>query len=130
MIRMLNIGYVFVIRSERQLCSDVQVNLAYRWFCRLNLEGTVPDHSVFLRAHHERFRESNLFRQVFEKVVGACIREELVGGQSLTVSCHISPPEHFLYDGQVDGLFDRLRPYRALFLEGAPEGAWRGRLPI
>jgi len=85
MIRMMIIGYVFVIRSERQLCSDVQVNLAYRWFCRLGLEDTVPDHSVFSRARHERFRESDVFRQVFETVVDACIREGLVGGQSLSV---------------------------------------------
>ena len=85
MIRMLIIGYVFVIRSERQLCSDVQVNLAYRWFCRLGLEDPIPDHSVFSRARHERFRESDVFRLVFETVVGACIGEGLVGGQSLSV---------------------------------------------
>jgi transposase len=85
MIRMLIIGYVFVIRSERQLCSDVQVNLAYRWFCRLGLEDTVPDHSAFSRARHERFRESDIFRLVFETVVGVCIQEGLVGGQSLSV---------------------------------------------
>ncbi len=69
MIRMLIIGYVFVIRSERQLCLDVQVNLAYRWFCRLGLEDVAPDHSVFScarhgRFRHERFRQSNIFRQV------------------------------------------------------------------
>jgi len=85
MIRMLIIGYVFVIRSERQLCSDVQVNLAYRWFCRLGLEDTVPDHSAFSRARHERFLESDAFRLVFETVVDACITEGLVGGQSLSV---------------------------------------------
>ena len=85
MIRMLIIGYVFVIRSERQLCSDVQVNMAYRWFCRLSLEDPIPDHSVFSRARHERFRQSDVFRQVFETVVGACIKEGLVGGQSLSV---------------------------------------------
>lgn len=85
MIRMLIIGYVFAIRSERQLCSEVQVNLAYRWFCRLGLEDNVPDHSVFCRARHERFRESDVFRLVFETVVDACLREGLVGGQSLSV---------------------------------------------
>ena len=85
MMRMLIIGYVFAIRSERQLCSEVQVNLAYRWFCRLDLEDTVPDHSVFSRARHERFRELDVFRLVFETVVGACIQEGLVGGQSLSV---------------------------------------------
>ena len=85
MIRMLIIGYVFVIRSERQLCSDAQVNMAYRWFCRLSLEDPIPDHSAFSRARHERFRESDIFRRVFEMVVEACIREGLVGGKSLSV---------------------------------------------
>lgn len=57
MIRMLIVGYVFAIRSERQLCGEVQVNMAYRWFCGLSIESTTPDHSVFSRARHERFRE-------------------------------------------------------------------------
>ena len=85
MIRMLIIGYVFAIRSERQLCSEVQVNLAYRLFCRLDVEDPVPDHSVFSRARHERFREPDVFRQVFETVVDTCLKEGLVGGQSLSV---------------------------------------------
>ena len=85
MMRMLIIGYVFAIRSERQLCSEVQVNLAYRWFCRLDIEDGVPDHSVFSRARHERFREAETFRLVFESVVGACIGEGLVGGKSFSV---------------------------------------------
>jgi transposase len=46
MIRMLIVGYVFAIRSERRLCGEVQVNLAYRWFCRLGIEDTIPDHSA------------------------------------------------------------------------------------
>jgi transposase len=61
MIRMPIIGYVFAIRSERQICREVQVNLAYRWFCDLGLEDTIPDHSAFSRARNERFRESNIF---------------------------------------------------------------------
>ena len=85
MIRMLIIGYVFAIRSERQLCSEVQVNLAYRWFCGLGLEDAIPDHSVFSRARHERFREAEAFRLVFEGVVEACIAEGLVGGKSFSV---------------------------------------------
>jgi transposase len=85
MMRMLIIGYVFAIRSERQLCSEVQVNLAYRWFCRLDIEESVPDHSVFSRARHERFREADTFRHVFEGVVGTCIGEGLVGGKSFSV---------------------------------------------
>jgi hypothetical protein len=73
MIRMLIIGYVFAIRSERAICRDLQVNLAYRWFCGLSIENKIPDHSVFSRARHERFRESDMFRRVFERVVEACI---------------------------------------------------------
>jgi transposase len=82
---MLIIGYVFAIRSERQLCSEVQVNLAYRWFCGLGLEDAIPVHSVFSRARHERFREAEAFRLVFEGVVEACLAEGLVGGKSFSV---------------------------------------------
>src|SRR6266566_3303224 len=73
MIRMLIVGYVFAIRSERRLCAEVQVNLAYRWFCKLGIEDKIPDHSVFCRARHERFRESDALRRVFEGVVAMCI---------------------------------------------------------
>src|ERR1700746_3869636 len=59
MIRMLIIGYVFAIRSERALCRDVQVNFAYRWFCGLSIEDKVPDHSAFSRARNDRFRDSD-----------------------------------------------------------------------
>src|SRR4029077_13132018 len=69
MIRMLTVGYVFAIRSERLLCREVQVNLAYRWFCQHGIEDRIPDHSVFCRARHERFRESGALRRVFEGVV-------------------------------------------------------------
>jgi transposase len=69
MIRLLILGYVFAIRSERQLCREVQVNLAYRWFCGLSIENRIPDHSAFSRARNERFRGSDIFRRVFERVV-------------------------------------------------------------
>jgi transposase len=85
MIRMLIIGYVFAIRSERALCRDVQVNFAYRWFCGLSIEDKVPDHSVFSRARNERFRDGDIFRSVFERVVNACIRAGLVGGEGFAV---------------------------------------------
>jgi transposase len=70
MIRMLIIGYVFGVRSERALCREVQLNLAYRCFCGLGMEDKLADHSAFSRARNERFRESDIFRQVFERVVG------------------------------------------------------------
>jgi transposase len=89
MIRMLVIGYVFAIRSERGLCRDVQVNLAYRWFCGLSIEDKIPDHSVFSRARHERFHDSDLFRSVFERVVEACIAAGLVGGEGFAVDASL-----------------------------------------
>ena len=89
MIRMLIVGYVFAIRSERALCREVQVNLAYRWFCGLGLEDKVPDHSVFSRARNERFRDHDIFRQVFERVVAACISAGLVGGEGFAVDASL-----------------------------------------
>ena len=68
---MLVVGYVFAIRSERALCRDVGVNLAYRWFCGLSIEDKIPDHSAFSRARNERFRDSGIFRSVFERIVWA-----------------------------------------------------------
>ncbi len=85
MIRMLIVGYCFGIRSERRLCEEVHLNLAYRWFCRLGLEGDVPDHSTFLKNRHGRFRESDLLRRVFETVLRRCIDEGLVGGEGFAV---------------------------------------------
>jgi transposase len=85
MIRMLIVGYVFAIRSERRLCAEVQVNLAYRWFCKLGIEDKIPDHSVFCRARHERFRDSDALRRVFEGVVAMCIAAGLVGGEAFSV---------------------------------------------
>ena len=89
MIRMLIVGYVFALRSERRLCSEVQVNLAYRWFCKLGIEDKIPDHSVFCRARHERFRESDALRRVFEGVVAMCIAAGLVGGEAFSVDASL-----------------------------------------
>jgi transposase len=89
MIRMLIMGYVFAIRSERALCREVQVNLAYRWFCGLSIEDKLPDHSAFSRARNERFRDSDIFRSVFERVVEACIAAGLVGGERFAVDASL-----------------------------------------
>src|SRR6266550_5826015 len=89
MIRMLIVGYVFAIRSERALCREVQLNLAYRWFCGLGIEDKLPDHSAFSRARNERFRGSDIFRHVFERVVGACIAAGLVGGEGFAVDASL-----------------------------------------
>src|SRR5580693_3515774 len=85
MIRMLIVGYCFGIRSERRLCDEVHLNLAYRWFCRLGLDGGVPDHSTFSKNRHGRFRESDLLRKLFETVVARCIKERIVGGEAFGV---------------------------------------------
>jgi IS5 family transposase len=85
MIRMLIVGYCFGIRSERRLCEEVHLNLAYRWFCQLGLEGQVPDHSTFSKNRHGRFRESDLLRRVFETVVRRSMEEGLVGGEGFAV---------------------------------------------
>lgn len=87
MIRMLIVGYCFGIRSERRLCQEVHLNLAYRWFCRLDLTDAVPDHSTFSKNRHGRFRDSDLFRRLFESVLARCIAEGLVGGEGLRRRC-------------------------------------------
>jgi transposase len=89
MIRMLVVGYVFAIRSERLLCREIQVNLAYRWFCKLGIEDLVPDHSAFSRARNERFRDGDVFRRLFERVVEACIAAGLVGGEGFAVDASL-----------------------------------------
>lgn len=89
MIRMLIIGYCLAIRSERRLCEEVHLNLAYRWFCRLGLDGQVPDHSTFSRNRHGRFRQSNILRHLFEIVVRRCMAEGLVGGEGFAVDASL-----------------------------------------
>ena len=89
MIRMLLIGYCMGIRSERRLCDEVHLNLAYRWFCRLDLDGAVPDHSTFSKNRHGRFRDSDLLRKLFEMTVERCMREGLVGAEGFAVDASL-----------------------------------------
>jgi transposase len=89
LIRMLIVGYCFGIRSERRLCEEVHLNLAYRWFCRLGLDGEVPDHSTFSKNRHGRFRDSDLLRRLFETVLQRCIDEGLVGGEGFAVDASL-----------------------------------------
>jgi len=89
LIRMLVVGYCFGIRSERRLCEEVHLNLAYRWFCRLGLEDEVPDHSTFSKNRHGRFRDSDTLRFVFEQVLERCVREGLVGGEGFAVDASL-----------------------------------------
>ena len=89
MIRMLLVGYCYGIRSERRLCQEVHLNLAYRWFCRLGLEGAVPEHSSFSKNRHGRFRESALFRRLFEDVVSRCVQAGLVDGEGFAIDASV-----------------------------------------
>jgi len=89
MIRMLLVGYCFGIRSERRLCEEVHLNLAYRWFCRLGLDGRVPDHSTFSLNRNGRFRDSDILRLLFEMVVRRCMTEGLVGGDGFAVDASL-----------------------------------------
>lgn len=89
MIRMLVVGYCFGIRSERRLCEEVHLNLAYRWFCRLDLEDEVPDHSTFSKNRHGRFRQSDTFRLLFESVLRRCMREGLVRGEGFAIDASV-----------------------------------------
>ncbi len=89
LIRMLIVGYCYSIRSERRLCQEVKMNLAYRWFCRLGLEDKVPDHSTFSVNRHGRFRASDLLRKVFEEVVCGCMKAGLVGGEGFAVDASV-----------------------------------------
>src|SRR5215472_7864783 len=86
---MLIVGYCFGIRSERWLCEEVHLNLAYRWFCRLRLDGSVPDHSTFSKNRHGRFRESDVLRRLFETVLQRCIDAGLVGGEGFAVDASL-----------------------------------------
>ena len=89
MIRMLLVGYCHSIRSERRLCQEVELNLAYRWFCRLGLEDRVPNHSTFSVNRHGRFRDSDVFRLVFENVVRQCMEAGLVAGEGFAVDASV-----------------------------------------
>ncbi len=89
LIWMLLVGYCFGIRSERRLCEEVHLNLAYRWFCRLDLNDRIPDHSTFSKNRHGRFRESELLRHLFETTVARCIEEGLVSGQRMAVDASL-----------------------------------------
>jgi len=89
LIRMLLVGYCYSIRSERRLCAEVELNLAYRWFCRLGIEDKVPDHSTFSVNRHGRFRDSDAFRLVFESVVRRCMEAGLVGGEGFAVDASV-----------------------------------------
>jgi transposase len=99
MIRMLIVGYCYGIRSERRLCEEVELHLAYRWFCHLDLDDKVPDHSTFSVNRHGRFRASDVFRQVFEAIVRTCMNVGLVKGEGFAVDASVIEADASRYHG-------------------------------
>jgi IS5 family transposase len=112
MMRMLMVGYCYGIRFERKLCEEVELNLAYRWFCRLGLDDKVPDHSTFSVNRHGRFRDSDIFRQLFEAVVKACMDAGLVEGEGFAVDASAMEADASRYHGQAPGEIDWAAPER------------------
>jgi transposase len=112
MIRMLIVGYCYGIRSERRLCEEVELHLGYRWFCRLDLDDKVPDHSTFSVNRHGRFRASDLFRQVFEAVVRACMDAGLVKGEGFAVDASVMEADASRYHGKAPDEIDWSAPER------------------
>src|SRR5580692_7867318 len=106
MMRMLIVGYCYGIRSERRLCEEVELHLAYRWFCRLDLDDKVPDHSTFSVNRHGRFRDSDILRQVFEAVVRACMDAGLVKGEAFAVDASVLEANASRYHGKAPGELD------------------------
>ena len=106
LIRMLIVGYCYGVRSERRLCEEVALNLAYRWFCRLDLDDEVPDHSTFSKNRHGRFRESDLLRHVFERVVELCITTGLVKGEGFAVDASVIEADASRYHGKTPDEID------------------------
>ena len=112
MLRMLIVGYCYGVRFERKLCEDVELHLAYRWFCRLDLEDNVPDHSTFSVNSHGRFRDSDIFRQLFEAVVRACMDAGLIKGEGFAVDASVMEAGGSRYHGKAPDEIDWSAPER------------------
>ena len=112
LIRMLIIGYCFGLRSERRLTQEVELHLAYRWFCRLDLDDTVPHHSTFSENRLHRFRDSDVLRHIFERVVVACMTAGLVGGEGFAVDASVMEANASRYHGQAPDEINWAEPER------------------
>jgi transposase len=112
MIRMLIVGYCYGIRFERRLCEEVELHLAYRWFCRFDLGDKVPDHSTFSVNRHGRFRDSDISRHVFEAVVQACMNAGLVKGEGFAVDASVMEADASRYHGKAPEEIDWSLPER------------------
>ena len=102
MIRLLIIGYCYGLRSERRLTQEVELHLAYRWFCRLDLDDKVPHHSTFSENRLHRFRESDVFRHIFERVVATCMTSGLVRGEGFAVDASVMEANASRYHGKAE----------------------------
>ena len=112
MLRMLIVGYCYGIRFERRLCGEVELHLAYRWFCRLDLDDKVPDHSTFSVNRHGRFRDSDILRHVFEAVVRACMDAGLVKGEGFAIDASVIEADASRYHGKAPDEIDWSLPER------------------
>lgn len=135
-IRMLIIGYCFGIRSERRLCEEVHLTLAYRWFCRLGLDGDVPDHSTFSKNRHGRFRDSDLLRELFETTVRRCMAEGLVGGAAFATDASLIKADanrQRSVEGSEEvgwGMMAATRRSVREYLDRLDEAAWGAASPV
>ncbi len=109
---MMIVGYCYGIRFERRLCEEVTLHLAYRWFCRLDLNDEVPDHSTFSVNRHGRFRHSDIFRQIFEAVVFACMNAGLVKGEGFAVDASVIEANASRFHGKPPDEIDWSLPER------------------
>ena len=112
MIRMLIVGYCYGVRSERKLSQEVELHLAYRWFCRLDLDDKVPHHSTFSENRLHRFRQSDVFRQIFERVVAACMAAGLVKGEGFAVDASVMEANASRYHGKAPDEIEWVEPER------------------
>ncbi len=106
MMRMLIVGYCYGIRHERKLCEEVKLHLAYRWFCKLDLDDAVPHHSTFSENRLNRYRESDILRHVFERVVMACMAQGLVKGEGFAVDASVMEANASRYRGKAPDEID------------------------
>jgi transposase len=112
LIRMLVVGYCYGVRSERKLCEEVELHLAYRWFCRLDLDAQVPDHPTFSVNRHGRFRDGEVLRGLFEAVVRACMDAGLVKGEGFAVDASVIEADASRYHGKAPDETDWSLPER------------------
>lgn len=85
LLRMLLVGYLYGVTSERKLVEELRMHLAWRWFTGLGFDQEIPHHSTFSKNRHGRFQESNLFQGIFEEIVARCVEAGLVRGEHMSV---------------------------------------------